>query len=172
VKDNYFRDFIFFVQFVVMWKIFFNFLSVPLWAWALAMEKTFFLRGCEGGSGNFSKIKQWNHQIGKRMEVHYMIKGVIIKLFQTNNMLPIRYSRAMDVKEQCIVSSITNPSRKLGFCHQSICDYLPLFVICDYHWLFIQLFFAFGCACNYNAINLQLMFFFILPFEQLLTCFS
>jgi hypothetical protein len=113
----------------------------------------------EGGSGNFPKMQQWNHQIGKRMEVHYMIEGVVIKLFLANNMLPIRYSRTMDVKEQCNVSLITNLRRKLGFCNQSICDYLWLFVICDYHWLFLQLFFAFGCACNYNATNLQLKFF-------------
>ncbi len=126
----------------------------------------------EGGNWTFPKMQQWNHQIGKWMEVHYMIKGVVIKLFPAKNMLPIRYSRTMDVKKQCIVSSITNPRRKLGFCNQSICDYLTLFIICDYHWLFLQLFFTFGCACNYNAINLQLMFFFILPLEQLLTCFS
>lgn len=126
----------------------------------------------EGGSGNFPWMQQWKQQIGKRMEVHYMIKGIVIKLFPTNNMLPIRYSGTMDVKEQCIVSSITNPRRKLGFCNQSICDYLPLFIIYDYSWLFLQLFSAFGSPCNYNATNLQLMFFFILPFEQLLTCFS
>jgi hypothetical protein len=65
----------------------------------------------------------------------------------------------------------TNLKNKLGFCNQSICDYLQLFVICNYHWLFLQLFFVFGCACNYTTTTLHLMFFSFF-FGQLITWYS
>jgi hypothetical protein len=50
--------------------------------------------------------------------------------------------------------------RKMGFCNQSICEYLQLFVVYDYHWLFLQLLFAVGYAYNYIATTFQLMFFY------------
>jgi hypothetical protein len=62
-----------------------------------------------------------------------------------------------------------DPWKELGFYNQSICDYLWLFVIYNYHWLFLQLLFTFGCACNYTTTTLQLMFSSFFPFEQFLT---
>jgi hypothetical protein len=44
--------------------------------------------------------------------------------------------------------------RKLGFCNQSICNYLQLSIICDYHWVFFQLLFTCSCPCNYLVINI------------------
>jgi hypothetical protein len=49
--------------------------------------------------------------------------------------------------------------RKMVFCDQSICEYLQLFVVYNHHWFFLQLLFAFGCACNYTVTIFQLMFF-------------
>jgi hypothetical protein len=40
--------------------------------------------------------------------------------------------------------------KKLSSCNHSIYDYLPLFVVYNNHWLFLQLFIAFFCVYNYT----------------------
>ncbi len=40
--------------------------------------------------------------------------------------------------------------KKLSSCNHSIYDYLPLFVVYNNHWLFLQLFIAFCCVYNYT----------------------
>lgn len=63
-----------------------------------------------------------------------------------------------------IIKKLSFHSKKIGFYNQQIHDYLWLFVIYYYYWLFMQLCFTFSCACNHITTNLWLMFY---PFFHL-----
>jgi hypothetical protein len=62
----------------------------------------------------------------------------------------------------------TSTRKKRPKCTPYICNYMQLFVIYNYFWLFVQLFTNFGHTCNYVAI----IFFFVLLYGQHLITFS
>ncbi len=91
----------------------------------------------------------------------------LVKNFIGQTLMTLCHNKIQIYKRSLQTYNSTHIRRKLGFCNQPICNQLRLFDIQNYCWLYLQLLFAFGLACNYSMTNLRLMDFFIPSFRQL-----